>query len=138
MQANIFYFSGGNIMGKFVIRETATGIKFDLKATNGQVIATSEVSVSLTVNTKADLSGLIADLEQASQVSVRKEKAIVTIICDAAHSSAILASGFQALAEEGINVQMISQGASKVNISMIVDADEADKTIQILHSAYFN
>ena len=102
------------------------------------VIATSEVSVSLTVNTKADLSGLIADLEQASQVSVRKEKAIVTIICDAAHSSAILASGFQALAEEGINVQMISQGASKVNISMIVDANEADKTIQILHRAYFN
>lgn len=30
-------------MGKFVIRKTATGIKFDLKATNGQVIATSEV-----------------------------------------------------------------------------------------------
>lgn len=102
------------------------------------VIATSEVSVSLTVNTKSDLSGLIADLEQASQVSVRKEKAIVTIICDAAHSSAILASGFKALAEEGINVQMISQGASKVNISMIVDANEADKTIQILHRAYFN
>ena len=30
-------------MGKFVVKETATGIKFDLKATNGQVIATSEV-----------------------------------------------------------------------------------------------
>ena len=30
-------------MGKFVIRETATGIKFDLKAGNGEVIATSEV-----------------------------------------------------------------------------------------------
>ncbi len=30
-------------MGKFVVRETATGFKFDLKATNGQVIATSEV-----------------------------------------------------------------------------------------------
>ena len=29
-------------MGKFVIRETATGIKFDLKATNGQIVATSE------------------------------------------------------------------------------------------------
>lgn len=102
------------------------------------VIATSEVSVSLTVNTKADLSGLIADLEQASQVTVKKEKAIVTIICDAAHSSAILASGFDALADEGINVQMISQGASKVNISMIVNADEAEKTVQILHGAFFN
>lgn len=30
-------------MGKFVLKETATGFKFDLKATNGQVIATSEV-----------------------------------------------------------------------------------------------
>ena len=102
------------------------------------VIATSEVSVSLTVKTKADLIGLIADLEQASQVSVRENKAIVTIICDAAHSSAILASGFDALADEGINVQMISQGASKVNISMIVDDDEAEKTVQILHNAYFS
>ena len=30
-------------MGKFVIKTTATGVKFDLKATNGQVIATSEI-----------------------------------------------------------------------------------------------
>ncbi len=33
-------------MGKFVVKETATGFKFDLKATNGQVIATSEVYTS--------------------------------------------------------------------------------------------
>ena len=102
------------------------------------VIATSEVSVSLTVNTKADLSGLVSDLEQASEVTVHNGKAIVTIVCDAAHSSAILASGFGALSDEGINVQMISQGASKVNISMIVDDNEADKTVQILHGALFS
>ena len=102
------------------------------------VIATSEVSVSLTVNTKADLSGLVADLEQASEVTVHNGKSIVTIVCDAAHSSAILASGFNVLADEGINVQMISQGASKVNISMIVDDDEAEKTVQILHGAFFS
>lgn len=34
-------------MGKFVIKETKTGVKFDLKATNGQVIATSEVYNSM-------------------------------------------------------------------------------------------
>lgn len=102
------------------------------------VIATSEVSVSLTVNTKNSLDGLIEDLKQASDVTVRTGKAIVTIICDAAHSSAILASGFKALADEGINVQMISQGASKVNISMIVDESEAEKTVKILHNAYFD
>ena len=102
------------------------------------VIATSEVSVSLTVNSKDKLDGLVEDLEKAGEVTVRKGKAIVTIICDAAHSSDILASGFEALADEGINVQMISQGASKVNISIIVNEDEADQTVRILHNAYFS
>ena len=102
------------------------------------VIATSEVSVSLTVSAKAELSGLIEDLQKASEVNVKKDKAIVTVICDAGHSSGILAKAFAALEKEGINVQMISQGASKVNISMIVDSSQSDKTVQILHSALFN
>lgn len=101
------------------------------------VIATSEVSVSCTVDSDADLSGLLEDLRRVADVSMHGGKSIVTIICDAAHSSAILASGFDALADEGINVQMISQGASKVNISVIVDDDEADRTVRILHAAYF-
>lgn len=101
------------------------------------VIATSEVSVSCTVKTKADISGLIKDLQNVADVNLRKNKAIVTIVCDAAHSSAILSSGFAALADEGINVQMISQGSSKVNISILVNDIEADKTVNILHKAYF-
>lgn len=101
------------------------------------VIATSEVSVSCTVSGKEKLEGLVQDLSKACDVSVRKERAIVTVICDVEHSSAILASGFEALADEGINVQMISQGASKVNISFIVNDAEADRTVQILHQAYF-
>jgi aspartate kinase len=101
------------------------------------VIATSEVSVSLTVNCKTDLTGLVEDVGKVAEVHTRSGKAIVTIICDASHSSAILSTGFDALADEGINVQMISQGASKVNISMIVDDEEADRTVQILHQAYF-
>ncbi len=102
------------------------------------VIATSEVSISLTVNGKADLSGLIEDLQKGADVTVRNDKAIVTLICDAAHSSSILADAFAALGKEGTNVQMISQGASKVNISMLVDSDETNKVVQILHSALFN
>lgn len=101
------------------------------------VISTSEVSVSCTVNTKKDLSGLVEDLARVADVKLRPGKAIVTVICDVAHSSAILASGFSALADEGINVQMISQGASKVNISVLVEESEADHTVQILHKAYF-
>ncbi len=102
------------------------------------VIATSEVSVSLTVSGKTDLTGLIEDLQKAAEVNVKKDKAIVTIICDAKHSSAILSRAFSALEKEGINVQMISQGASKVNISVIVDSAETDKTVQVLHRALFS
>ena len=101
------------------------------------VVATSEVSVSLTVSSKIDLTGVLADLERVAEVKAKKGKAIVTIICDAAHSSRILADVFSALAKENINVQMISQGASKVNISFLVDEDHADDTVKILHQALF-
>lgn len=101
------------------------------------VIATSEVSVSLTVNTKVDLSGIMGDLQNVADVELKSNKSIVTIICDVSKSSNILATGFEALAKENINVEMISQGASKVNISMIVDDKDADRVVKILHAAYF-
>ena len=101
------------------------------------VIATSEVSVSLTVNGNSKLDGLVEDLKKAADVTVKKEKAIVTIICDASSSSSILADAFAALKKENINVQMISQGASKVNISFLVDNSQANTVVQILHKALF-
>ena len=101
------------------------------------VIATSEVSVSLTVNTKADLTGLLEDIARIAEVKATKNKAIVTLICDASHSSSILEDAFTALNKAGINVQMISQGASKVNISMLVDDDQTNDVVKILHTALF-
>ncbi|MBR4374430.1 MAG: ACT domain-containing protein, partial [Treponema sp.] len=101
------------------------------------VIATSEVSVSLTVNTKANLDGLMEDLRRVADVTVKTSKSIVTLICDASHSSSILSDAFAALNKEGINVQMISQGASKVNISMLVDSEQTNNVVQVLHSALF-
>ena len=55
-------------MGKFVIRETKTGIKFDLKATNGQVILTSEV-----YTTKAACVNGIESVQESSQKAEVKE-----------------------------------------------------------------
>ncbi len=100
------------------------------------VIATSEVSVSLTVNTKKDMSGLVEDLQKVADIQLKKGKAIVTIICDVKRSSAILSSCFSALDKEGINVQMISQGASKVNISMLCEEAEGQRVVQVLHDAF--
>ena len=101
------------------------------------VIATSEVSVSLTINSNADISGLLEDLKKVADVQVKTEKAIIAIICDVASTSSILADGFKALNDAGINVQMISQGASKVNISFICDDNQSNDVVQILHKAFF-
>ncbi len=101
------------------------------------VIATSEVSVSLTVNTKKDLSGLLEDLGRVAEVKATAEKAIITVICDVTKSSTILSKAFTSLAKENINVQMISQGASKVNVSFLVDMKESDRVVQVIHEALF-
>jgi aspartate kinase len=111
---------------------------FALHTISVDVVATSEVSVSLTVDSKkADLSGLRRDLEKFASIDIKKDKAIVTIICDVRRSSEILAMTFDVLSRENINIQMISQGASKVNISMICESSESDHVVTLLHSRYF-
>ncbi|HZK20097.1 MAG TPA: aspartate kinase [Treponemataceae bacterium] len=102
------------------------------------VIATSEVSVSLTVAGNEDIQGLLKDLNGIATCSVQKDKAIVTIICDAAHSSAIVGEGLLALAKTGVNPDIISQGASKVNISIVCDMKNVNNCVKTLHKAYFN
>lgn len=109
-------------------------LKWDISI---DVIATSEVSISLTVNNKGDLSGLLADMQGLATTECKRNKSIVTVICDADKATSILADGFAALVKKNINVQMISKGASKVNISMICDDSEADLVVQTLHDAYF-
>jgi aspartate kinase len=101
------------------------------------MVATSEVSVSLTLDTVHDLAGLKRDLSKIAGVEVRAGKAIVTIIGDVGRSSEILRRAFGVCASLGIQVQMVSQGASKVNISFIVDDIQAGEVVKGLHKDYF-
>ena len=104
------------------------------------VLATSEVSISLTVDVglkRVDFPSFKKDLEEYAKVEIKSNMAIVTVICDARQSSAILAATFDSLAKSNINMQMISQGASKVNISMICASSEADTVVRLLHETYF-
>jgi len=101
------------------------------------MIATSEVSVSLTLGSNYDLSELEKDLSKIASVEIKTGKAIVTIIGDVRRSSKILAHAFSVCESLGVQVQMISQGASKVNISFIVEDHEADKVVQALHEDFF-
>ncbi len=110
-------------------------LKWDISI---DVIATSEVSVSLTVNTNQNLEPLIADLQNVADVELKTKKAIVTVICDVKRSSSILSACFKALQDNAINVQMISQGASKVNVSMLVEETEVNEVVQVLHKSFID
>jgi aspartate kinase len=101
------------------------------------MIATSEVSVSLTLDAGSDLGPIRRELSEYAGVEVKTEKAIVTIIGDVRRSSEILHDAFGICRDLGIQVQMVSQGASKVNISFIVNDAEADRVVVELHRFFF-
>jgi aspartate kinase len=101
------------------------------------MVATSEVSVSLTLDAAHDLSALKKELTKIASVDIKTGKAIVTIVGDVRRSSEILARTFKTCQLLGVTVQMISQGASKVNISFIVNDAEAVEVVKALHSDFF-
>ncbi len=101
------------------------------------MVATSEVSISLTLDAAHELAALKRDLEKIAAVEIRKGKAIVTIIGDVRRSSEILERSFGICAALKVPVQMVSQGASKVNVSFIVDDGQAPEVVKALHAAYF-
>ncbi|GHV85018.1 aspartate kinase [Spirochaetia bacterium] len=101
------------------------------------MVATSEVSVSLTLDAERDLSSLCRELSEYAAVEVKTGKAIVTVIGDVRRSSEILHEAFGICRRSNIQVQMISQGASKVNISFIVNDKEADNVVEELHRFFF-
>ncbi|MDR0400034.1 MAG: aspartate kinase [Treponema sp.] len=102
------------------------------------MVATSEVSVSLTLDPVNDLSALKDELSNIASVELRAGKAIVTIVGNVKRSSEILARAFRTCEFLGVPVQMVSQGASKVNISFIVDDTEADEVVRALHIDFFD
>jgi aspartate kinase len=101
------------------------------------MVATSEVSVSLTLDTNYDLTEVKKELSKIAQVEVKSGKAIVSIIGNVRRSSEILVRAFRICQFIGVTVQMISQGASKVNIGFVVNDTEAAEVVKALHLDFF-
>lgn len=112
------------------------------------VVATSEVSISLTLDPKRvwrrgdgeageELDRLSYELSRFAEVSFRPDRAIVSLICNVQRTSEILQRAFSVLNGEDINVQMMSQGASKVNISLVIDGAEGQRAVRALHQEFF-
>jgi aspartate kinase len=84
-----------------------------------------------------ELDNLVEELEKIAVVKLLQRRSIISLIGNVQKSSLILEKVFQVFRSNGVNVQMISQGASKVNISLIVNDEEAEQCVRALHSAFF-
>ena len=114
--------------------------EFEKHRLSVDVLASSEVSVSLTLDKKqkdSEIAGLMDDLTSCADVKIVDNKSILTLITDVQRSSEVLATVFRVFSSQGIKVEMMSQGASKVNISFILDGDDLDRAILNLHKCFF-
>ena len=100
------------------------------------MVSTSEVSVSLTVDSNDKLPAIAADLGQLADVKYEGKKALICMVGDDIRGQSGIASQvFSAIRH--INIRMISQGASEINMSFMIDEDDADEAVRSLHAAFF-
>ena len=109
---------------------------FDKHRCPVDMVSTSEVSVSLTVDSNDRLPLIAADLSKLADVKYEGKKALVCMVGDNIRGqSGIAAQVFSAIRH--VNVRMISQGASEINMSFMIEEDDADEAVRSLHAAFF-
>jgi aspartate kinase len=109
---------------------------FDRFETPVDMVTTSEVSVSLTIDAPSRLQEICEELRQFSEVSIDSNQAIVCLVGEnIRHTPGVARRVFSAL--EGVNVRMISQGASKLNLSFVIASEDLPGTVENLHKEFF-
>src|SRR5712692_5783360 len=109
---------------------------FERFETPVDMVATSEVSVSLTIDNPSRVPEICAELRQFSEVSMEETQAIVCLVGDnIRYTPGVAARVFRAL--ESVNIRMISQGASLLNLSLVVAEADLKHAVQALHREFF-
>src|SRR5262249_38002832 len=109
---------------------------FDHHRTVVDVVTTSEVSVSLSVDDASSLPELLPDLERFGAVEVETKRTIICVIGEGLRRTpGIAARLFSALSD--INISMISFGSSSINLTFMVDEEQASEAITQLHRVCF-
>lgn len=101
------------------------------------LISTSEVHVSMAIEdglAKKLLDRLIKELKKSGTVSIHREMAILSLVGKQMRNMVGIAGKmFTTLAQGNINIEMISQGASEINISCVIEGRDAMKALNLIH-----
>jgi aspartate kinase len=109
---------------------------FDKFQTSVDLVSTSEVNVSLTIDDTRYLPAIVNELKKFSTVTVENDKAIICLVGEQMrYTPGLAARVFGAVRD--LNVNMISQGASEINLSFIVNEPDVLTVVQKLHHEFF-
>jgi aspartate kinase len=109
---------------------------FDRYETPVDMVSTSEVSVSLTIDNTRNIDEILADLRQFAEAELERDQAIVCLVGEnIRYTPGVAKRVFNSL--DGINIRMISQGASLLNISFVVAEPDLARTVAALHGEFF-
>ena len=109
---------------------------FDRYETSVDMVSTSEVSVSLTVDNREQLEPICRELRTFAEIGVEESQAIVCLVGEnIRHTPGIAGRAFQVL--HGKNIRMISQGASLLNLGFVVADHDLEQTVAALHQEFF-
>jgi aspartate kinase len=110
---------------------------FEKYKTPIDMITTSEVAVSVTIDSDIHLNEIVTELNNIASVEVEKNQTIVSIVGnEIAKTDAILNKLFQSINE--IPVTMVSYGGSPHNISLLIPSEHKVKTLQLINKGLFN
>jgi len=110
---------------------------FDRFETSVDMLSTSEVSVSLTLDNTENLNAIREEVCQFAEITVEDKHAIVCLVGEnIRHTPGIAGRAFQVLADK--NIRMISQGASLLNLGFVIADRDLSGAVSALHKEFFS
>lgn len=110
---------------------------FERHRTSVDVVATSEVSVSVTMDDASRLDAIVGDLRDLGDVVIERGRGIVSIVgAELSRNPATMARALGAL--EGAAVHMLSLSATGINLTIVVDGDRVPEVMRRLHATFFS
>jgi aspartate kinase len=100
------------------------------------MVSTSEVSISITVDSREALPAICEELGRIADVKYESDKALICLVGeDIRGQSGIAAQVFAAVSH--VNIRMISQGASEINMSFMINEEDVEEAVRSLHKRFF-
>ena len=109
---------------------------FGRHKTSVDVVATSEVSVSVTIDDVTSLEALVVDLRELGDVTMERERGIVSIVGSGlSDGGTAMAKALEAIGD--LRVHMLSLSSSGINLTVVVDGEQVAPAMRRLHDAFF-